>query len=180
MKISEVGKRYARALFGVAQELKKSEQFLAELRAVLNVLESQPEVSSAMESPNLAPAHKLEAIQKAFGGKASQEIVNFLCLLIEKKRWSHLAEVTVAFEEAIDESRGVTRGTVRSASALDPQQRKALEEKARSLTGREVIFSYHTDPQLVGGLIAEVKGWTMDDTLTSHLRSMKEQLKHQN
>lgn len=178
MIVSEVARRYARALYAVASEKKQADQYLAELRGITKLVADQKDIGEFLNSPTAAIEVKSKALQAAFEGKVQQEILNLLQLLVEKGRFPQLEEIASAFETETDLARGVTRGTVRSASALEADQRKSLEETAKKLTGKQVLFKYDLDPSLVGGLVAQVEGWSFDDSLTSHLTSLKEELKN--
>ena len=178
MIVSEIARRYARALYAVASEKKQADQYLAELRGVSKLVTDNKDIGEFLNSPTASVEVKAKALEAAFAGKVQQEILNTLLLLVEKGRFPQLEEITSAFETETDLARGVTRGTVRSASALEPDQRKSLEETAKKLTGKQVLFKYDLDPSLVGGLVAQVEGWSFDDSLTSHLTSLKEELKN--
>lgn len=177
MIISEVARRYARALYGVAAEKNQADQFLSELRAVLKLVNDQKDIGEFLNSPTADAKVKARAITAAFDGKVQQEISNLILLLVEKGRFGALDEITAAFETETDLARGITRGHVRSASPLEADQRKSLEETAKKLTGKQVLLKYDLDPTLVGGLVAQVEGWAFDDSLTSHLNALKEELK---
>lgn len=177
MMLSEVSRRYARALFGVAQEKNQADQYLSELRGVLKLVQDSKDITEFLNSPTAPVEIKTKALTAALSGKTQQEVANLLLLLVEKGRFGQLDEIATAFEQEIDLARGVTRGVVRSASALEADQRKSLEETAKKLTGKQVLFKYELDSSLVGGLVAQVEGWSFDDSLTSHLNSLKEELK---
>lgn len=177
MIVSEVSRRYARALFGAAKDKAQADQFLAELRGVLKLVQENKDIAEFLNSPTAPVEVKVKAFTAALTGKAQQEISNFFLLLVEKGRFQNLEEIVWAFENESDLARGVSRGLVRSASALEADQKKSLEETAKKLTGKQVLFKYELDSSLVGGLVAQVEGWSFDDSLTSHLTSLKEELK---
>jgi F-type H+-transporting ATPase subunit delta len=85
-------------------------------------------------------------------------------------------DIVTSYEVIADEAHGVTRGTVRSATVLGPEDRKRIEELVSKATKKQVILTYKEDPALVGGLVAEVGSFTFDDSITSHLKRINEQL----
>lgn len=177
MIVSEVSRRYARALFGATKDKNQADQFLSELRGIQKLVQESKDISEFLNSPTAPAEVKSKALTAALSGKTQQEISNFLLLLVEKGRFQNLSEIIWAFENEIDVASGVSRGIVRSASALEADQRKSLEDTAKKLTGKQVLFKYELDSSLVGGLVAQVEGWSFDDSLTSHLSSLKEELK---
>jgi F-type H+-transporting ATPase subunit delta len=176
--ISEVAKRYAKALYEFSESEKKSDSVLNEVRALGESLVGQPEIKSYLNSPIVSHADKAKVLT-SLKSKMSPAVDQLLTLLNEKDRLGFMGEIAEAFETLIDAKNGVTRGIVRSASTLDPEQRKNIEETVRKVTGKQVILKFDVDPTLLGGLVAKVAGWTFDDSLNTHLTSLKEGLRHQ-
>ncbi|MFZ4405339.1 MAG: F0F1 ATP synthase subunit delta, partial [Pseudobdellovibrionaceae bacterium] len=42
---------------------------------------------------------------------------------------------------------------------------------------KKIILTSQKDPSLLGGLVAQVGGWTFDDSLKAHLSKLEEILK---
>lgn len=175
--ISEIGNRYAKALFEVSESAKNSDAVLGELRALGEAVSKNADVKAFLSSPIVSQADKAKVFAP-LKGKFTAPVENLLNVLNDKDRLAFAGEIAEAFEALIDEKNGVTRGVVRSAATLDPEQRKSLEETVRKVTGKQVILKFDVDPTLMGGLVATVGGWTFDDSLTSHLTSLKEGLGH--
>lgn len=175
--ISEVANRYAKALFEVSEAAKNSDLVLSEVRALGEAVTKNAEIKTFLSSPIVPQVDKAKVLA-SLKGKFSPAVENLLSVLNDKDRLAFLSEIAEAFEALIDEKHGVTRGVVRSAATLDPEQRKSLEETVRKVTGKQVILKFDVDPTLMGGLVAKVGGWTFDDSLTTHLTSLKEGLSH--
>ena len=178
MRVSEVANRYASAIYDLAAESNQQEKVFAELRTVSEVILSNPEIKEFFAS-NLVPAEKKkQAIKKSFEDqKASDELINLLLVLAEKSRLSLFDQILYAYEQKSDQAHGVTRGVVRSATILSPEERKKIEDKVCEVTNKKVILTYKEDPEIIGGLVAEVEGFRFDDTLQNHLRRLKEEIK---
>jgi F-type H+-transporting ATPase subunit delta len=65
---------------------------------------------------------------------------------------------------------------VTSAAELDQGQRDAMATRFRELTGKQVEFEFHLDPDLVGGLRAQVGSTVYDGSVRGALSRFKEQL----
>lgn len=176
--ISAVAIRYAKALFAVTEASQQSDSVLNEMRALADSVGGKGEIKAYFASPVVAASEK-DKVLTSLKGKLSQPVEQLLQIMNEKDRFSVISDVAGAFESLIDQKHGVTRGTVRSAAVLDPEQRKNLEETVRKVTGKQVILQFEVDPSLMGGLVAKVGGWTFDDSLTTHLTSLKEGLTRQ-
>ncbi|MCB9027183.1 MAG: ATP synthase F1 subunit delta [Bdellovibrionaceae bacterium] len=177
MKYSELASRYASALYELAGETKSQDLVFSEVRE-LNKIFSIKEIFDYMSSPVVQPSEKREILKKAFNNNGvSEGTQNFVLTLAKKGRLSIFSEVVIAFQSKNDEVNGVRRGEVTSSNVLAPEERAELTKTVEKVTGKKVILSYEENPDLIGGLIAKVGSYTFDDTLTSHLRRLQEDIK---
>lgn len=174
--ISETARRYASALYELAKETKNLERVFSELRVLKQIFENDAGVQEFINSPIVASQQKIEALKGALSGKASQEVTNTLLLLAEKNRLPVFTQLVDAFQEISDKDHGVTRGHVRSATPLSQEARQKIEDTVTKVTKKKVILNFSEDPSLLGGMIAQVGGWTFDDSLETHLTRLSEEL----
>ncbi|MES2855080.1 MAG: ATP synthase F1 subunit delta, partial [Bdellovibrionota bacterium] len=121
---------------------------------------------------------RIKVLEAAVANKnVNKEVYDLILLLAKKGRFSIFSEVVHAFQDEIDASNGVARGTVRSATALGQPERQRLEETVERVLKKKVILTYKVDPTVIGGLVAQVGSHTFDDSISSHLRRMNEELK---
>ncbi len=177
MSINQVAFPYARALFEIAKSNNSTEKIFAELREVATALTKEISISQFLNSPVAAIDAKKAVLKKALEGKASAEVLSSILLMADKGRLAYFGDMVSAFELIIDESNGVSRGTVRSATPLDAEARKKIEDTVTKATKKKVILSFKEDSKIIGGMIAQVGGLTFDDSLDSHLIRMNEELK---
>ena len=176
MQSKEVALRYARALFESSEATASGDQVFAEMRELAKVFQD-PTVKSFVRSKIVSTTNKRQVIEAVFGSrKISDSVKNLLYVLADKSRLEIFSEVVDGFESLKDEKNGVHRGTVRSATVLQPEERKAIETKVSQVTGRKVILNYKEEPKMIGGLTAEVGGYLFDDSIKSHIRRLKEDL----
>ncbi len=174
---SDISKNYAQALYQVAEANKKVELVFSELRLIDQVFSMDSKIKEFFETPVISPDQKKHIIQLSLEKKVSNELFNTIILLSENNRLSYFSEIVMAYQELTDDANGVCRGRVRSAASLGAEQRKKIEDKVTQATGKKVILTFEEEPSLLGGTIAQVGGWTFDDSLESHLKRMSETLK---
>lgn len=177
MRNTILASRYARALYNLAKEKNQQDLVFDEMRVVEEAFRGDQGVWDFLHSPMIRPTEKVKALEAAFAKLSVTETTrHFLLLLARKERLPIFGEVVVAYQTIADEAHGVTRGVVRSATLLGPEDRKRIEELVSKATKKQVILTYKEDPTLLGGLVAEVGSFTFDDSLTSHLNRINEQL----
>lgn len=181
MRSMQVATRYARALYNLAKEKNEQDVVFDQMRVLAEVFTSDKEISSYLGSRLIPTPEKAKAIDKLVASVSlAGTLKNFLSLLAQKNRLALFAEIVSAYQVIADEAHGVTRGVVRSATVLGPEERKRISELVSRATKKQVILTYKEDPSLLGGLVAEVGTYTFDDSLISHLKRMNEQLTRAN
>lgn len=177
MRSALIASRYARALYNLAKEKNEQDSVYQQLRVIDDALSLEKDIMEFVHSPLVRPSQKEKVIEQLAAKVTLPETLkNFLLLLARKDRLAIFPEVMAAYQEISDEAHGVTRGVVRSAAVLPPEERKRIEELVGKATKKQVILTYKEDPSLLGGLVAEVGSFTFDDSLSSHLVRINEQL----
>lgn len=178
MRSQEIAQRYARALFELSQKNDESQLALNEIRAVSESLEKDQSLMDFFTGPTTAREDQLKAMNGLFDkNKFSENVKGLLTILIQKRRFDYLSDIAKEFQTQVDQSQGIARGEVQSASALFPEERKALEATISKYIGKQVVLEYREEPSLVGGLVAKVGSFTFDDTIETQLRLMREEIK---
>src|SRR5258708_5225311 len=153
MRHSEIAGRYAKALYQLSLENKNQEQVFEDLRGLQRILHETPGAMAYLDSPLQAPQKREKSFGEVLQDKGlSQDVVNFVLLLVRKDRLGILLEIISAFQNQIDSAHSVTRGTVDSAIALGPEDRIRLEAIVRKVTKKDVILTYKTNPKVIGGM----------------------------
>jgi F-type H+-transporting ATPase subunit delta len=179
MKISQVAHRYARAVYELAVETGNQDKVFTDLRHLEPVFEKDKEIHDFLTNPLVDSSVRAKALEAALDSKnVSKEAHDLILLLAKRERIGVFKEIVAAYEEHADSANEVCRGTVRSAANLDQDERKRIEATVEKvLNNKKVIMTYKVDPEVIGGLIAQVGSYTFDDTIASHLRRMNEELK---
>lgn len=178
MKSNTLAKRYAKAIFALAVDNRSQDKVLNDLRALADAFDSDDAIRAFFHSPMVAASQKTAALNQALEGRVSSpEVIQFLNLLAKKDRLPIFSEIVDAFQAEIDGANNVCRGVVKSTTALGPSERAQLEKTVEGVLKKKVIMTYKVDPSVIGGLVAQVGSHTFDDSLSTHLKRMSEELK---
>lgn len=177
MKITEVSRRYAKALIALVKQKGQHTRAQEDLEAIAQVFKKDAAVVAYFQNPLIGPDQKKTVVEKTFQGKGLlEEVYNLLLLLAEKNRMGNFEEVVAAYQEQMDLEQNVTRGEVKSAKALSDEAKKDLESRINKILNKKIILTYKEDPTLLGGVVAQVGGWTFDDSIETHLIKLNEEL----
>ncbi|MFB3117701.1 MAG: ATP synthase F1 subunit delta, partial [Myxococcota bacterium] len=152
---SKAARRYARALFSLAQEEGGVASIRRELDDMARLLAANPDLERRLFQP-LHPVHERREVLKRLceQGRGSQMIRNFFAYLIEQRRLVAFETIHDEFNRLADEADGRVRAEVRSASPLRDEQRVRLIDALAQRTGKEIELTLHVDSSLIGGAIA--------------------------
>ena len=175
-----VASRFARALVDVLLApgaAAAPEQAVRELEAFEALVDSSPELKNVLLSPAVPGARK-RALVARFGETLglSRIVRNFLFVVIDRRRIGMLRRLREAVEAQLDQRRSVVRATVRTARPLDDAQRAAAVAALERATGKKVRGEFAVDPELIGGIRAEIGSRIYDGTVRGRLAALRRQL----
>ncbi len=169
--------RYAKALFGIAQETGAVETIRAELDRLLAAIASVPTLEDVLVLPMYPAAERRAALkQLAAPLGISPLLTNFLSFLIDQRRTRDLAAIHEDYVRLAEEAAGRVRGEVVSATPLDAAQLERIRGALARRLGRELDLAIRVDPALLGGLVARVGDLVFDGSLRTQLAQLRTQL----
>ncbi len=177
MKTNSAAQQYAKALFSLVEPLGKAAETQKQLDVICSAISQDAEVAAMFSNPTVPSAQKSKWLEVFFQSSLVPELKQVFVLLAAKNRWSLMVDLAEAFQHSYDHSLGITRGVVRSARALSDSALAELQAKLSTHLNKKVFLKNIIEASLLGGIVAQVGGWTFDDSLGNHLRIMSENLK---
>jgi F-type H+-transporting ATPase subunit delta len=177
-KQTDVGARYARALFELAKDQGDVAAVEADLKSLKAMRADSADLRTLISSPAFDAEEKgkgLAAVAEAAGFSATTR--KALGLVAANRRASALPSIISAFEKLAAEDRGAISAEVVTAMPLSPAQTKALAAALRTALGKDPEVETRVDPSLLGGLKVRVGSRLYDASLKSRLDSLKFALK---
>ncbi len=175
---SNVGARYAQALFDLARDQNQVAAVEADLKSLKAALADSRDLRVLLLSPSFGSDDKgrgLAAI--AAQAQFSPTTRKFLGLLAANGRASVLGDVILAFERLSAEARGAVSAQVTTAMPLTPAQAKGVAQALRQALGKDPEIETRVDPAILGGIKVKVGSRLFDASLKSKLDSLKFALK---
>jgi F-type H+-transporting ATPase subunit delta len=177
MKSTGAARRYAKAMFSLAQEEGRVDAVRVELGALDGLFAEHAEFRDAICQP-LHPGAERRAALTAVCDRLeiAGSVRNFCAFLVDQRRVIDFRAIRAAFDEFADRAAGRTRAQVVSASPLGDAQRSRLRAALAARTGQQVELDESVDPGLLGGAIASVGGLVFDGSLRTQLQQLRTSL----
>ncbi len=168
-----LGNVYAKALIGFGQQSGDADSLVDELAAVVDVIDQIPRLKMTLESPRVALEVKWKMLESAFGGKVSQEMLNFLRIVVKKGRFGCLSAVEASARRIQDEMSGRVQATLTTAESVDDSTRENIANQFSNLLGKQVILSTLVDPEIIGGIVVKVGDTVYDASVANQLEQVR-------
>jgi F-type H+-transporting ATPase subunit delta len=167
---------YAESLFELADEAGVLSETAKELTEIAVVMEGFPELNRLLTLPTLTAAEKQDIISKVFGGRISELSEHFLSVLAAKRRVPYYGKIIAEFHNRYNRSQGLQDVSVSSCVPLTDEQKVTLTEKLTEKYKKQIKLHCKIDPSLVGGIVIETNGKTIDGSVKTKLDELRQLL----
>ena len=168
--------RYARALFELAEKTGKLDLVDDQLLAVRDVVRKYPEISNLISNSTITIAEKEDFIGKIIPADTIPLVVNFLKVLIKKKRFSELPFIQETFHRLYEKKRRIEEVLLVSAVPLSGPNAARLEKVLETKFKSDIRLVAKTDPNMIGGLILRFGGNEVNAGFRSRLEALRQAL----
>ncbi|HOT95667.1 MAG TPA: ATP synthase F1 subunit delta [bacterium] len=177
MRTHPLARRYARALFGLAQETDKTGPVLEELKSFTAFLQQNRRIKAFLMSPEVEKKPKQAVVQELLENRATPLFSHFIQLLVEKGRQDYLGQIVAAYGELYDQSIGRVRAQVYSAVPLEAAQMEQIRQEVARYLKAEVLLENRVDAAILGGVIIQFAGVVIDGSLRHQLNQLRQELR---
>jgi F-type H+-transporting ATPase subunit delta len=169
---TEVAEPYAQALMSVAQAHNLTEEFGKDFRSLEALLEESTDLRDFIGNPVIKPEDKKSVIKQVMAD-ANPYLINFLMLLVDKRRIAFLAEVVSQYLTLLRKLDGVVLAEVISAKPLSEEQKQGVIDRVKGMIeARDIELKTSIDPDLLGGLVIKVGSLALDASVRGQLRKI--------
>ena len=170
-----VARRYSVALFGLAKEAGALAATVKELDAFVAALEKDPELLQFYESPVIDRARKQQMLIAALAG-TSELAVNFVILLVRKRRENLLRIIARQMHDLLDRESGRANAAIETPTALPPAELAVLAGRLSKVYGQNIVPQPKVEPALLGGIVVQVGDRYVDASVSGKLEELRRHL----
>jgi F-type H+-transporting ATPase subunit delta len=167
-------RRYAKAVFELAQEEGQVEEWGHRLAVVREVM-SDAEVIAVLTNPTIPNDRRMALISDA-PHVFDKESTNLALLLIESNRVRDVEAIEQEFQRLADEAAGRVRATLTTAVVLTPADRERVVDELSRHLGKEIRLQVEVDPRILGGLKLQYGDHLVDASVATRLQQLRRSL----
>jgi len=174
MSASVSSKRYAQAIFQIARDRNELDEWQTNLGKIADLMQN-PEFAAVVENPKLPFELKAKITQEGLG-KINPLALNLAYILILKNKFKNSGQIAEEYGQLLDEFRGIMRAEITTAIPLSDSDKKNLGKRLENIMDSKLHLEFGVDPDILGGIIARIKGSLIDGSIRSKLETMKRSL----
>ncbi|MDE6406998.1 MAG: ATP synthase F1 subunit delta [Anaeroplasmataceae bacterium] len=167
---------YAKALFELAIEEKKTELFLDSLNGILDVISANKDFYKLVASPLVDINEKLKVVHTVFKTMDST-FKEFLCLLVRNNRFVLIEQITEEYNQMLSDYNSILKIEVISSEKLSKERlnivTKSLEQR---YPNKKLKIENTVNPKILSGLQIICNGESLDISLKNRLTKLKNSL----
>ena len=173
---NEIAKKYSQALFSLAEENDKFVEFQDELNLIKEAFTDHKEFRNVLFHPRIKIEEKKRIFHRIFGEEISQDIYNFVKLLIDKRRIFFIKAIIDQFNNLVNEKEKIIEIEVVSAIELEENMINRLKEKIEKEMNYEVILKNTVNPDILGGLVLKIGDKIIDGSIQNKLDTLSKKI----
>lgn len=168
---------YAKALIDVVENNQSSfEQINNDFETVLEILEMSPQLKEILINPTVTTEIKLELAEEIFKKDISQIMLNFIKILIDKKRFREFSQIHCAYINKLNEINNIQPITVISAVELSDTKKAEVIRKLEQKLNKAVQPVWKLDSDVIAGLVIKINDNVIDMSIKNRLAQLKKDL----
>ncbi len=163
-------------LFEVARAEGQLEAVEDDLFRFARALEGSDELRSVLTDEAVPASRRLGVVTDLLGNRASPLSAALVSAVVAAGRSRQLPAIADGLVRRAAASRERVLAEVRSAVPLDDDQRTRMAEALGRATGKAVEVKVVIDPEVLGGVVAQVGDTVIDGSVRSRLDELRERI----
>jgi len=171
-----VARNYAEVLFEIGEKHDLHDNFVASFNALEAAAGADRRIRQFLDSPKIDTDAKKQALRKALGKTANPLFINFLLVVLQKRRQRLLFDIAAEYRALVDEKLGRAHVQVTLAHEPDAKAQADITRQLSRVLGRDVIPHVTINREILGGIIVRYGDRVLDGSLRRRLVSLRHRL----
>lgn len=170
-----IAQKYAEALMDACREKNIQDQVEKDFNNLQKMMQSNEQLGKYLYHPLVAGEEKIKMLQEV-GKRFHPYFLNFLQLLVQKKRITLFNAIHEAFFKMLFSSRGYLLAEVYTPFPLEEDQKNAMLATLARRFQRKLELQQKVAPGQKGGLIIRVGDMVFDGSVSTFLKQAYRQM----
>ena len=165
---SQVGRRYSKAIFEIAEEKNQVKEIYEMLNSAMVLYRTDKEFKNFMLNPLIDNEQKKSVLNEIFG-KDNSENLNILLYILDKGRMNCIKYIVAEYLKIYYRKNRILDVKATFTKELTDEQKKKLIDKLSQKTGKEINLEIKVDKDILGGGIIKIGDKIIDGSIRREL-----------
>ncbi|MGL6114140.1 ATP synthase F1 subunit delta [Cetobacterium sp. SF1] len=171
MIANQVGKRYADAIYSIADAENNVKAVYEILNSIMELYKTDVDFRNFITHPLLKVEQKKEALRKIFSD-ADDSVLRIPFYILEKGRMNDIREIVAEFVKIDYAKNHILDVEATFAIELNQEQKDKLIKKLENKTGKKIKLVVNVDKSLIGGGIIRIGDQVTDGSIRRQLETL--------
>jgi len=169
---SQVGRRYSKAIFEIAEEKNQVKEIYEMLNSAMVLYRTDKEFKNFILNPLIDNEQKKSVLNEIFG-KDNSENLNILLYILDKGRMNCIKYIVAEYLKIYYRKNRILDVKATFTKELTDEQKKKLINKLSQKTGKEINLEIKIDKNILGGGIIRIGDKIIDGSIRRELDNWK-------
>ena len=165
---SQVGRRYSKAIFEIAEEKNQVKEIYEMLNSAMVLYRTDKEFKNFILNPLIDNEQKKSVLSEIFG-KDNSENLNILLYILDKGRMNCIKYIVAEYLKIYYRKNRILDVKATFTKELTDEQKKKLIDKLSQKTGKEINLEIKIDKNILGGGIIKIGDKIIDGSIRREL-----------
>lgn len=169
---SQVGKRYAKAIFDIAEAKNQIKEIYELLNSAMELYKKDIEFKNFIINPLIDNEKKKVVLREIFEN-SDEDNLNILLYILDKKRINCIKYIVSEYLKIYYTKNRILNVEATFTKELTEEQKKKLIEKLSQKTGKKINLDVKIDKNILGGGILKIGDRVIDGSIRRELNNWK-------
>ena len=165
---SQVGRRYSKAIFEIAEEKNQVKEIYEMVNSAMVLYRTDKEFKNFILNPLIDSEQKKSVLNKIFG-KDNSDNLNILLYILDKGRMNCIKYIVAEYLKIYYRKNRILDVKATFTKELTDEQKKKLIDKLSQKTGKEINLEIKVDKDILGGGIIKIGDKIIDGSIRREL-----------
>lgn len=170
-----IARRYAEAIFGIAQRQNTVDRTLDDVKGIAQVFAGR-KLSYLLREPKIPVQRKETALRQALTDQVLPTSLNLALLVVQRQLVEIMPGIATELENFVLNYRNQAVAQVTTATQMDDAQRSTIKQALERRTSKQILLETRVDPSILGGVVARVGDQIIDGSVRNRLHILQQQL----
>lgn len=169
---SQVGRRYSKAIFDIAEEKNQVKEIYELLNSAMVLYRTDKEFKNFIRNPLISNEEKKLVLNEIFG-KDNRDNINILLYILDKGRINCIKYIVAEYLKIYYRKNRILDVRATFTKELTDEQKKKLIDKLSQKTGKEINLEIKIDKNILGGGVIRIGDKIIDGSIRRELDNWK-------